>query len=491
MNEAADKKNDKPAIKEKNESTNMSAFNESTNLQSNDSTVSDCSDSMAQQIDDSSIRPIDFSTGSDVVIRVDNIWKEYRLGTINHGTLSSDLQSWWARMRGKTDPNQKIDSTIQQINDLTSSPDRFWALRDVSFDVKQGEVLGILGKNGAGKSTLLKILSQVTTPTKGQINIKGRVASLLEVGTGFHPELTGRENVFLNGAILGMSKHEIRSKFDEIVAFAEIDKFIDTPVKRYSSGMYVRLAFAVAAHLEPEILVVDEVLAVGDVQFQKKCLGKMEDVGREGRTVLFVSHNMSAIQRLCSKAVSLDRGELIATGRVSDVVSQYLKDSDSSNSRVLDYRKMCEKGYRSHGVRFSDCKIVDSKGDLTSKLKYTEPFSVCLKMEASRNIENLAIHIGIDSPSGARIFTSDSEEFGSIFELSENGETTIMVHYKDFSLMPGRYYISKLMVRQGRNELISLQSGPYFEVTPQEYGENIPPFVNTGLVSGKSKWVEG
>ncbi len=367
--------------------------------------------------------------------------------------------------------------------------EEFWALKDISFEVKQGDRIGIIGRNGAGKSTLLKILSRITEPTSGKVSIKGRVASLLEVGTGFHPELTGRENIFLNGAILGMSKTEIRRKFDEIVDFAEIEKFLDTPVKRYSSGMYVRLAFAVAAHLEPEILIVDEVLAVGDVAFQRKCLGKMEEVGNEGRTVLFVSHNMSAIQRLCSKAVFLDKGELIKSDIVGDVVQQYLKSSDSSNSRKLDYRKMCEKGYRAHGLQFSECKIADSKGVFTSKLKYTEPFSVRLKMEAKRSIKDLAIHIGIDSLGGVRVFTSDSEEFGNIFEVSEGAEKTITAHYKDFSLMPGRYYISKLMVRQGRNELISLQSGPYFEVTSQVYGGNLPPFVHTGLVSGKSKWV--
>ncbi len=274
------------------------------------------------------VRPVDFSTGSNVVIRVENLWKEYRLGAINHGTLAQDLNSLWAKIRGKEDPNQKLDSTIQQLNDALEKPDRFWALRDVSFDIKQGEVLGIIGKNGAGKSTLLKIFSKVTSPTKGQVNIKGRVASLLEVGTGFHPELTGRENVFLNGAILGMSKQEIYSKFDEILAFSEIEKFIDTPVKRYSSGMYVRLAFAVAAHLEPETLIVDEVLAVGDAQFQKKCLGKMKEVGKEGRTVLFVSHNMQAIRQLCSRAIHFNDGQVCADAGVKEVVGSYLYDEN-------------------------------------------------------------------------------------------------------------------------------------------------------------------
>ena len=228
------------------------------------------------------------------VISVEQVSKAYRLGQIGGGTLKEDFARWCAKLSGKPDPLLKIG----QEHHARRMGEQFWALENVSFEVKQGEVLGIIGRNGAGKSTLLKILSQVTTPTSGRIKIKGRIASLLEVGTGFHPDLTGRENVFLNGAILGMTKAEIRKKFDEIVAFSGVEEFIDTPVKRYSSGMYVRLAFAVAAHLEPEILIVDEVLAVGDAEFQKKCLGKMQDVATGGRTVLFVSHNMAAISRL-------------------------------------------------------------------------------------------------------------------------------------------------------------------------------------------------
>lgn len=262
----------------------------------------------------------------DTVIKVENIWKEYRLGTVSHRSMAKDLQSWWARVRGKEDPNVRIGSSnSSRAPAVSRGEDRFWALRDVSFEVKRGEILGIIGRNGAGKSTLLKILSNVTTPTQGQVTYKGRIASLLEVGTGFHPELTGRENIFLNGAILGMGKKEIRRKFEEIVGFAEIDKFIDTPVKRYSSGMYVRLAFGVAAHLEPEILIIDEVLAVGDAAFQKKCLGKMGDVTKEGRTVLFVSHNMQALQSLCLSAILLDQGEIVFVGDPDQVVAKYLR----------------------------------------------------------------------------------------------------------------------------------------------------------------------
>lgn len=267
-------------------------------------------------------------------ISIDHLWKEYRLGVIDHGTLHKDLQSWWARVRGREDPNSKVSLVFSHTQPERSFGDRFWALQDISLEVNQGDLVGIIGRNGAGKSTLLKILSRVTAPTRGEITVEGRIASMLEVGTGFHPELTGRENIFLNGAILGMSKADIKGKLDEIIDFSGIEQFIDTPVKRYSSGMYVRLAFAVAAHLDPEILVVDEVLAVGDLAFQKKCLSKMEAVGHEGRTVLFVSHNMPAIVRLCHKAVLLDEGRMICGGTSADVVSSYLsRASETRESR--------------------------------------------------------------------------------------------------------------------------------------------------------------
>ena len=255
------------------------------------------------------------------VISVHGLSKRYVLGAMaGHDTLRDQLTHgakavWQSFQRG---PKREVNGTEAK---------EFWALRDVSFELTEGEVLGVVGRNGAGKSTLLKVLSQITEPTAGEIRMRGRVASLLEVGTGFHPELTGRENVFLNGAVMGMTRREIRAKFDEIVAFSEVEKFLDTPVKRYSSGMYVRLAFAVAAHLEPEILIVDEVLAVGDAQFQKKCLGKMEDVSKQGRTVLFVSHNMSAVESLCSRAILLDHGKLCMDDTARNVVKQYVQES--------------------------------------------------------------------------------------------------------------------------------------------------------------------
>src|SRR5690606_22291739 len=258
------------------------------------------------------------------ILKAENISKQYRLGLVGTGTLSHDLNRWWHRVRGKEDPYLKVGS----VNDRSTQADSdyVWALRDINFEVQQGEVLGIIGKNGAGKSTLLKILSRVTSPTTGEIKTKGRIASLLEVGTGFHPELTGKENIYLNGAILGMTKAEIRAKEDEIVAFSGCARYIDTPVKRYSSGMRVRLAFAVAAFLEPDILVIDEVLAVGDAEFQKKAIGKMQDISKtDGRTVLSVSHNMAAVKSLCTRAMVLNNGQITFNGSTEEAIQYYLQ----------------------------------------------------------------------------------------------------------------------------------------------------------------------
>ena len=270
---------------------------------------------------------------SKVVIKAENISKQYRLGLVGTGTVKDDVKRWWYNLRGKEDPFLKIG----EANDRSSKgeSDYVWSLRDINFEIKQGDSVGIIGRNGAGKSTLLKILSQVTQPTTGKIYTKGRIASLLEVGTGFHPEMTGRENIYLNGAILGMRKHEITRKFDEIVAFSGVERYIDTPVKRYSSGMYVRLAFAVAAHLESEILIVDEVLAVGDAEFQKKCLGKMNDVSKgEGRTVLFVSHNLDAVKKLCNKGLLLHHGQLIHDGNIDATLDSYLLNYSSNEKQT-------------------------------------------------------------------------------------------------------------------------------------------------------------
>jgi lipopolysaccharide transport system ATP-binding protein len=293
----------------------------------------------------------------NTVIKVENLSKQYRLGLVGASTFKEDTSRWWAKMRGKEDPFLSLGLE----NDRTSvSESKFvWSLRDINFEVQQGDVLGIIGRNGAGKSTLLKILSKITSPTTGTVKAKGRIASLLEVGTGFHPELTGRENIFLNGAILGMRKHEIKSKLDEIIAFSGVERYIDTPVKRYSSGMYVRLAFAVAAHLENEILIIDEVLAVGDAEFQKKCLGKMGDVSsNEGRTVLFVSHNMSAVNQLCNNILYLKNGLLFEKGTTNSIVNNYLiGDSKNFNSNDSIKDTLIRRG--NGDVRFENISIND------------------------------------------------------------------------------------------------------------------------------------
>jgi len=268
----------------------------------------------------------------ETVIKIENISKQYRLGQTGTGTLSHDLNRWWHKMRGKEDPYLKIGE--ENIHEKKGESAYVWALKNINFEVKKGESLAIIGKNGAGKSTLLKILSRVTSPTTGGFKVKGRIASLLEVGTGFHQELTGRENIYMNGAILGMTKQEIKRKFDEIVAFSGIERYIDTPAKRYSSGMYVRLAFAVAAHLDSEILIADEVLAVGDAEFQKKCLGKMKDVTTEGRTVLFVSHNMPAVRSFCKNAVLLKNGSIDMTGDVDEVITKYMSYNVESKENI-------------------------------------------------------------------------------------------------------------------------------------------------------------
>ncbi|SHF70008.1 ABC transporter ATP-binding protein [Dysgonomonas macrotermitis] len=305
---------------------------------------------------------------SNIAIEFENISKQYRLGTIGTGTISHDLNRWWHLVRGKEDPYLKIGEVNDRSSKATS--DYVWALKDISFKVEQGDVLGIIGKNGAGKSTLLKILSRVTTPSTGVIRAKGRIASLLEVGTGFHGELTGRENIYMNGAILGMTKNEITRKLDEIVAFSGIEKYIDTPVKRYSSGMTVRLGFAIAAHLEPEILVVDEVLAVGDAEFQKKAIGKMKDVSQSGgRTVLFVSHNMSAIQSLTSKCVFLKDGMVNRIGPTEKIIKLYFEDnfSDSLENKLSFIKEDLDEN---KPIELLTAKIIQSAHSIEVMIEY-------------------------------------------------------------------------------------------------------------------------
>jgi lipopolysaccharide transport system ATP-binding protein len=366
---------------------------------------------------------------SDTVIRVENLSKKYILGHQEEG-----YKTFRGAMTGAGKSLVNAFNTREK-KEAKSGKDEFWALNDVSFDIKQGDRVGFIGRNGAGKSTLLKVLSRITEPTSGSIRIKGRVASLLEVGTGFHPELTGRENIFLNGAILGMGKAEIQRKFDEIVAFAEVEKFLDTPVKRYSSGMYVRLAFAVAAHLEPEILIVDEVLAVGDATFQKKCLGKMEDVGKEGRTVLFVSHNMQAIRRLCSKAVYLERGVTKKVQSIEDAIQRYSAQSSMSEFDInLDsMRRNSEFGEKARLLRL---RLAPG-----SSFSYGEPLELIFTINCIREISDLAIGIGFDTLDGNRIMTLDSDHNQPPLQM-QSGINDIHFYIDKNPLHPGIYSAS-------------------------------------------------
>lgn len=333
----------------------------------------------------------------------------------------------------------------EQRNNTTL--EEFWALNDVSFDIYEGDRVGIIGRNGAGKSTLLKILSRITEPTSGQIRIRGRVASLLEVGTGFHPELTGRENIYLNGAILGMSKSEIKRKFDEIVDFAEVEKFLDTPVKRYSSGMYVRLAFAVAAHLEPEILVVDEVLAVGDAQFQKKCLGKMSDVGKDGRTVLFVSHNMEAITSLCTKGIMLKNGSIALSGNALETVAYY-NQAMADNFHSLDH---CLQRGGSGGAHITAVKFCDENMNALTQVHSNEPGCLYLEARLDPSLQNnkvLSVGFAIDSIDGKRLFTTVSTWTEN--EIVSQGESlAVLCRLAYIPFVPGRYLISVSISYQG------------------------------------------
>jgi lipopolysaccharide transport system ATP-binding protein len=344
-----------------------------------------------------------------------------------------------------------------------STHEEFWALKDVSFDIRQGDRVGIIGRNGAGKSTLLKILSRITEPTSGKVLIKGRVASLLEVGTGFHPELSGRENIFLNGAILGMSKAEIKSKFDEIVDFAEVERFLDTPVKRYSSGMYVRLAFAVAAHLEPEILIIDEVLAVGDAQFQKKCLGKMESVGSEGRTILFVSHNMAAIQQLCGSGILLRNGAVRESGSIEKVIETYLNDSTSIGSESIGDIPRARDDY---GViaRFINAWPVNSKGERTTSFMSGEDISFDLEIKAFDKVDNLSIVAGLDTYMDYRITTVLSEESGTLFSAGKGDVISANLSLPHLHLKPGTYSLT-LGIRRNKAALDHVVKAINFEVS--------------------------
>jgi len=391
-----------------------------------------------------------------IVIKVENLSKQYRLGNIGTGTISHDINRFMAKIRGKEDPFLKIGET----NDRTKKGDSdfVWALKDIDFEVNEGDILGIIGKNGAGKSTLLKILSKVTGPSAGSIKAKGRIASLLEVGTGFHPELTGRENVFLNGAILGMTKLEIKSKLDEIVEFAGIERYLDTPVKRYSSGMIVRLGFAVAAHLEPEILVVDEVLAVGDADFQKKAIGKMKDVSKTGRTVLFVSHNMSSVKSLCNRGIVLKNGTIDFEGEIDDSIAHYLSFSKTTTA----VEKIVANGIEiaNLNVNKGSNSIIYSAADcaFNFELKNTTPIAY----------KNIRVVFDILNEKGMHMFRLINQNDLDVLSIQENGKLDVSCTIPRLPLNEGTYFLS-LIVKHGNAFLVNKDNILSFKVNTADF----------------------
>lgn len=422
---------------------------------------------------------------SQPIIKIDNVSKQYRLGVVGTGTLSHDLNRWFAKIRGKEDPTLKVGAS----NELSKAGDQFvWALKDINLDVYEGQVLGLIGKNGAGKSTLLKLLSRITTPTTGNIHLNGRIASLLEVGTGFHPELTGRENIYLNGAILGMNKKEIKNKFEEIVEFSGIAKYQDTPVKRYSSGMYVRLAFAVAAHLEPEILVVDEVLAVGDADFQKKALGKMDSISKSGRTVLFVSHNMGAVRRLCNRSVMMQQGQLVMDGNTNDVIEEYLSGGDAQTDRMAQYKGGIiskDKTFKLNSIR-----IVDSNDNTGSILTNDKDVYIKLNYELDKPIRNLRVIFTLYSGSGDEIFYTSDYTFADKTVPRPAGEYTSVCKIPGNILNAGKYYIRASVDVPKDRLLIPVTETITFTITELMYDQMGVSLngVPKGIIHPKLEW---
>jgi len=388
------------------------------------------------------------------VIRVENLSKKYPLSRPRDERYAGlrDIMAMGAKNLG-----QRLFSLFTSSDSVfTGYQEDFYALKDISFEIKEGDRVGIIGCNGAGKSTLLKILSRITEPTAGRIEIKGRVASLLEVGTGFHPELSGRENIYLNGAILGMSKAEIRRKFNEIVDFAEVEKFLDTPVKRYSSGMYVRLAFAVAAHLEPEILVVDEVLAVGDAQFQKKCLGKMEEVGKEGRTVLFVSHNMTAITSFCNKGVLLNHGKIICSGRTSDVIDRYLNKPEVTNNANMKWNRIKERPYEDV-VIINSLEIIGEEDQVVGNHLFgSVRYSAKISIELIQPNSNIRIGLLISHNNQSAILLSSVNDGGDIdFSEMQKGNNSLTTSLPISLFNDGDYYIEIISLVENAGWILS------------------------------------
>jgi lipopolysaccharide transport system ATP-binding protein len=400
-----------------------------------------------------------------LALQAENISKQYRLGQVGTGTLSHDLNRFWHKIRGNEDPYLKIG----EVNDRTTkgTSEYVWSLHDISFEVKQGDALGIVGRNGAGKSTLLKLLSKVTKPTTGTIRTNGRIASLLEVGTGFHPEMTGRENVFLNGAILGMTRKEITRKFDEIVDFSGVERYIDTPVKRYSSGMYVRLAFAVAAHLESEILIVDEVLAVGDADFQKKCLGKMGDVTKgEGRTILFVSHNMTAIKELCNTGILLNQGQLAYSGNILDTIIEYQKNSETQSKYL--HEGPVETAMGNDNIRILEFSAEPAQGEL---IDIESGILVKLRFFNSKPGINLDTTFELRTYEEVPVFHT-----GALITTNNDSETkeySVEFTLPKHLLNAGNYYFKLIFGEDQRIPLYIANSIIGFEVENVKLGKNI------------------
>ena len=411
-----------------------------------------------------------------IVIQVESLSKRYRLGIRGNRRLAEDVTRWWARVRGREDPFLKIGAKTAPA--LPGNV--LWALRDVSFEVNEGEVLGVIGLNGSGKSTLLKIMSRLTAPTTGEVRVRGRVASLLEVGTGFHPDLTGRENIFLNGAILGMTKAEIRAKFDEIVDFSEVEQFIDTPVKRYSSGMYVRLAFAVAAHLEPEILIVDEVLAVGDANFQKKCLGKMQDVAGGGRTILFVSHNMIAVQSLCHRAILLNHGRLQADGLSGDVIEGYMRDLGGAKP-VAEWNEKTAPG--SEEVRFSRLSAAAPDGQ---PLSMSGPFTVTIEYRVLKVRPALHMVLHLINDQGLTVLTSGFKP-----APHERGAHRVACHFPAHLLNSGSHCVRLLIVENGNQVTFRLENALSFDILDLAKRDSAWMGREPGVVRPRLEWTRG
>ena len=422
---------------------------------------------------------------TEIAIKCEGLSKQYRIGEREsykalRDVIADAAKSPFRRMRSIGGNRNGGQGELETPN---SKPETsFWALNDVSFDVKRGEVVGIIGRNGAGKSTLLKILSRITKPTRGHAKIHGRVGSLLEVGTGFHPELTGRENIYLNAAILGMRKTEVARKFDEIVAFAEVEKFIDTPVKRYSSGMYVRLAFAVAAHLEPEILVIDEVLAVGDAAFQKKCLGKIGEVAHGGRTVMFVSHNMGAVRNLCTEVVWLNEGKIAGIGETATIVDQYLRTTIEQTGSSIELASIP----RQHGAG-ARLKLTGMEFNGGTPVFHGEPLKVRIEFATSSAVEKVGFGFGFSSPEGVRLMSIDSDLLEPQRDLPKGHIGSVEAVVPVLQLQPGRYSLD-VGVRSGNdNGLDYVQGCAEIEVLP---GPATPPLIirKTGGVRVPAEW---